>query len=255
MGVATDIWHPVREELAAWSAAGRTARLWLRDDDAVADTAPLRRLAALAARYRVPVLLAVIPAGATRGLADFLSGEPLLDPAVHGYAHRNHAPPGEKAQEFPLHRGTEVIRTQLAAGRQRLADLFGKRLTGIYVPPWNRISAEVAQLLPGVGFSALSAFGSRPLLGPGRRPFQINTHVDIIDWRGSRGGRDPAWLARELAAQLELARIQNRDYVGVLTHHLVHDDAAWRSLELLMAFAAEEDAVQWCRAGDLVAAG
>ena len=254
MGAATDIWHPVREELAAWSAAGRTARLWLRDDDAVAVTSPLRRLAALATRHRAPVLLAIIPAAATSGLADFLSGEPLLDPAVHGYAHRNHAPPGEKAQEFPLHRGAEVIRTEFAAGRHRLAELFGTQLTSIYVPPWNRISAEVAQLLPGAGFSAVSAFGNRPLLGPGRRPSEINTHVDIIDWRGNRGGRDPAWLADELAAQLALARAQNRDFVGVLTHHLVHDDAAWRFLELLMAFAAEEDAMQWCRACDLIAA-
>jgi hypothetical protein len=255
MPTPTDIWQPVREELAAWSAVGRTAGLWLRDDDAVADTAPLRRLGALATRYRAPVLLAIIPAGATTGLADFISGEPLLDPAVHGYAHRNHAPPGEKAQEFPLHRGVEVIRAELGAGRRRLAELFGQRLTGIYVPPWNRISAEVAELLPDAGFSALSAFGSRRLLAPGQRLSEINTHVDIIDWRGNRGGRDPGWLAHELAAQLALARAQNRNHVGVLTHHLVHDDAAWRFLELLMAFAAEQDTVQWCRAPDLIAPG
>ena len=248
----SDLWHPVGEELTVWSHAGRTARLWLRDDDAVVDTAALRRYGELLARYDVPVLLAIVPAGATTGLADYLAGHRLFDPAAHGYAHANHAPPGGKSQEFPIDRGIEVIRAEVEAGRRRLIELFGARLTSIFVPPWNRISPEVARLLPELGFSALSAFGARPLLGPDSPLREINTHVDIIDWRGHRGGRDHAWLARELAAQLKLARAQNRNHVGLLTHHLVHDDAAWRFLELLLAFMAHQPAVRWCRAGELI---
>jgi predicted deacetylase len=249
---ASNLWRPVRDELAIWSSAGRKARLWLRDDDAIEDTAPLRRYGGLLAAYDVPLLLAVVPAHATIGLTHYLAGHALFDPAVHGYAHANHAPAGEKAQEFPIGRGPDVIRTELEAGRQRLIELFGARLTGIYVPPWNRISAEVAQLLPDLGFSALSAFGGRSLLDSNPRLREINTHVDIIDWRGHRGGRDHAWLARELAEQLRLAREQGRDQVGVLTHHLVHDDVAWRFLELLLEFAAAQRAILWCRAGDLI---
>lgn len=252
MTAASDLWRPVRDELAIWSSAGRTARLWLRDDDATEDSAPLRRYGALIATHDVPLLLAVVPAHATTSLADYLAGRPLFDPAVHGYAHANHAPAGERAEEFPIGRGSGVIRAELAAGRRRLIELFGARLTGIYVPPWNRISAEVARLLPDLGFSALSAFGGRSMLGSNQRLREINTHVDIIDWRGNRGGRDHAWLARELAVQLSLARAQGRSQVGVLTHHLVHDEVAWRFLELLLAFAADQRAIVWCRAGDLI---
>jgi hypothetical protein len=251
---ASELWRPVSEELAIWSSAGRKARLWLRDDDATEDTAPLRRYGELIATYDVPLLLAVIPAHATTGLADYLPGHPLFDPAIHGYSHTNHAPPGEKSQEFPIDRGPDVIRAELEAGRRRLIELFGARLTGIYVPPWNRISADVARLLPDLGFSALSAFGTHSRLNPSERLREINTHVDIIDWRGNRGGRGHDWLARELAVQLKLAREQDRDHVGILTHHLVHDQTAWRFLELLLAFAADQRAVSWCRAGDLIGA-
>jgi len=250
-----DVWQPVRRELAHWGRAGRTARLWLRDDDATEDTQALRRYGELVARHRAPVLLAIIPARATGGLANYLANQPLFDPAVHGYAHANHAKAGEKSQEFPAHRGNDVIRAEITQGRQRLTDLFGDRLTAVYVPPWNRISPEVARLLPGLGFSALSTFGPRPLLGPGSSLCEINTHVDIIDWRGSRGGRAHDWLARELAEQLALARKHGRSYVGLLTHHLVHDDGAWRFLELLLAFAADEPALTWCRASDLIGRG
>jgi peptidoglycan/xylan/chitin deacetylase (PgdA/CDA1 family) len=249
---ASPIWRPVCDELSAWLSEGRTVRLWLRDDDAVADTAALRRYADLIAEYGVPGLLAVIPARATAGLADLLARHPLFDPAVHGYAHANHARAGEKAQEFPIERGIEVIRAELGLARQRLVELFGERLTGIFVPPWNRISPAVAQLLPDLGFSALSTFGNRPLLGPNARLREINTHIDIIDWRGNRGGRDHAWLARELAAQLELARGQNREHVGILTHHLVHDNTAWRFLEALLALVAQRPGVVWCRASELI---
>ncbi|HXF55211.1 MAG TPA: polysaccharide deacetylase family protein [Hyphomicrobiaceae bacterium] len=247
-----DLWHPVRQELAHWCRAGRTARLWLRDDDATDDTPALRRYAELVASHRAPVLLAVIPARATCGLADYLANQPLFDPAVHGYAHANHAKPGEKSQEFPIHRGSEVIRAEITQGRRRLTELFGERLTAVYVPPWNRISPEVAGLLPGLGFSALSAFGARPLLGAPSSLCEVNTHVDIIDWRGNRGGRAHDWLARELADQLALARTHGRNHVGLLTHHLVHDDRAWRFLELLLAFAADEAALTWCRVNDLI---
>jgi hypothetical protein len=249
---ASNLWRPVCDELAIWSSAGRKARLWLRDDDATEDTPSLRRYGELIAAYDVPLLLAVVPAHATTRLADHLASRPLFDPAVHGYAHADHAPAGEKPQEFPVGRGPDVIRGELEAGRRRLIELFGARLAGIYVPPWNRISAEVARLLPDLGFSALSAFGGRSLLDSNPRLREINTHLDIIDWRGNRGGRDHAWLARELAQQLSLAREQGRDQVGVLTHHLVHDEVAWRFLELLLAFAADQRAILWCRAVDLI---
>lgn len=248
---APPAWAQLRAELALWAAAGRSPALWLRDDDTIEDTPALRRLAALGAEAKAPVLVAVIPARAADHLADFFSAWPLLDPAVHGYSHRNHASAGEKSQEFPIARGRDAIVRDLISGRERLAALFGDRLSALYVPPWNRISAEVAALLPAAGFAGLSAFGTQRLTPLTSRLVETNTHVDIIDWKGNRGGRDPAWLAREVAVQLTAARVDGRKGIGILTHHLVHDEVAWRFLSDLMNEIARHPGVSWQRAAQM----
>src|SRR5919206_2172704 len=122
-----DLWAPVHRELDLWAEAGRSARLWLRDDDAVAPTPALDALIALAEDFEIPVLLAVIPAFADEALARRLDGARLVRPAVHGYAHANHAGAQEKKQELGPHRPRAVVLGELAAGRARLAALFRAR--------------------------------------------------------------------------------------------------------------------------------
>lgn len=246
-------WKPVDDELEHWSLAGHTARLWLRDDDAVDVTPPLQRLIGLCEAAHVPVLVAAVPASATDALAAYLEAHPVSDGAVHGYAHANHARAGEKAQEFPPYRAVSEITAEISAGRQRLAAMLGDRLSPIYVPPWNRIAPDVAALLPGLGFLGISTFGTTSLF-PGAPPMtEINTHVDIIDWRGTRGGRPTDWLASDLAEQLAWARQNGRPAIGVLTHHLVHDASAWAFLERLFEETRLDPRVQWVRATDLLA--
>lgn len=254
MTAVSDLWRPVHDELAHWLAAGRTARLWLRDDDVIEVTPALRRLSDFAWRHDVPVLMAAIPARATDELASYFAGAPLLDPAVHGYAHVNHARLGDKTQEFPPHRGSAVITAELKRGVDRLRTLFGERLQPIYVPPWNRIAPEVEALLPALGFAGLSAFGSRRLPPPGSGLGEIDTHVDIINWKGGRVGRPHEWLARELAAELARARADGRPHVGVLAHHLVHDETAWAFLDGLLGELRGHPAVRWVRAAELLPA-
>src|SRR5215470_17845292 len=101
-------WQPLHAELACWAETGRIADFWLRDDDAVEPTAALDRLLALAARHAIPVVLAVIPASAQRTLAKRLQAEDKVAIAVHGWAHRNHAPENEKKQELGAHRPQQV---------------------------------------------------------------------------------------------------------------------------------------------------
>ena len=79
-------------ELDRWRDAGLTPRIWLRDDDAIEPTPALDRLLALANAYRAPVLLAIIPKPAEPGSRRASRRRSLVTPAVHGYAHRNHAP-------------------------------------------------------------------------------------------------------------------------------------------------------------------
>lgn len=237
-------WEPVAAELSHWRDAGRTARFWLRDDDAIEPTPALERLTALAEAAAAPVLLAIIPMRAASGLVELLARRPLLIPAMHGAWHRNHAPPERKKEETPAERGLDAIAAELGAARARLVDLFGPAAGRCYVPPWNRIPASVADLLPKLGFASVSTFGPKtPLVSD--RLAQVNTHVDLMDWHGGRVGHPPARIAEMLASALARARADGFRDVGVLAHHLVHDETAWAVLEELAAFLAGRRETRW----------
>ena len=242
--VEADLWDPLRRELDLWAEGGLRARLWLRDDDATDVTPALDTLVALAADFGVPVVLAVVPAAATEALARRLEDASAVQPAVHGYAHVNHAPPHEKKQELGLHRPRGAVLQELAVGHEKLRHLFGGRLLPVLVPPWNRIAPEFIPDLPALGFRALSTFGRR------RRAVvaelaEINTHLDIIDCTRGRTCRDPRELIGRFAGLLAGSRAQGGAPVGILTHHLVHDPAAWAFLHALFKVTTEHQAVQW----------
>ncbi len=242
--------HHLEAELDAWQCAGFVARLWLRDDDAMAPTMALERLVRLTRHHAMPLLLAVIPMRAETGLADRLASERHIEIAMHGMWHRNHAPPEEKSQETPPHRGMAVISWELEMARVRLLKVFGRRAgAGLwYVPPWNRISPDVAALLPALGFTALSTFGSmhHEVAGLAQR----NCQVDLIDWRGGRMGRSLAWVASELASTLASSRLGDTAPVGLLAHHLDHDEVTWSVLEQLGELIASHPAARWVPATD-----
>jgi hypothetical protein len=245
-------WALLSQELDHWAEAGRTAALWLRDDDAVVVTPALERLVTLCETHRAPALLAVVPAAADAELAAYLDTRPLFEVAAHGFSHWNYAPAGAKKQEFPPDRDRDQIQKELAQGRRRLRDMFGPILTDIFVPPWNRIGKDVAERLPTLGFRALSGYGREPLFESPPPLIEINAQLDIIDWRGNRGGHEAAWLAANLAGHLAWARAHGWRPVGILAHHLVHDAAAWGFLEELFEQTAAHPAVTWRRAGDLI---
>lgn len=220
------------EELDRWSAAGLTPRLWLRDDDAVAPTPALDRLLDMVKRHDAPVLLAVIPKEATEALAERLEAEPLVTPCVHGWAHARHTPADRKAVELGGDRRVDDVLDELRRGHARLRTLFARRMSGILVPPWNRMDAGVAAHVHECGFTAVSTFGWQRT---GTELPELNTHVDIVDWHGSRGGREAAWAFAECTRRLVEARERGGAPVGILTHHLVHDEQAWRTLDALLA--------------------
>ncbi len=197
----------VRNELDRWHESGRVARLWLRDDDAYEPTQELDRLLAQIEAAAAPCLLAVVPMKATPALAEALRDRPLIRVAMHGAWHANHAPAGRKSEETPEERGLDAIAAELGEARERLVTHFGGTAGDWYVPPWNRIGRTVAALLPGLGFRALSTFTHRRLdAAPALA--EINTHVDIMDWKGGRVGRRPDEALAMLAAELALAREQ-----------------------------------------------
>lgn len=240
-------WSPLDAALGELERRGGQARFWWRDDDAVEDTAPLLRLMGVSERFQAPILLAVIPARAQTSLASRLGDTDTLVPAVHGYAHVNHAGSGEKRQELGGHREPAVVAAELSRGLALLSDLFGARLAPVLVPPWNRIAPEIGFRLPDIGFEGLSVFGpeERTPAVPGLSV--ANTHLDPIDWHGSRSLADAGFLIEQAAVHIRRCAAGDDDRpFGLLTHHLVHDDAIWGFVEALLARTAGRAGVVWC---------
>ena len=231
-------WSPLDLELARWKSAGLCLPLWWRDDDAVDLSPALDRLTALARALEIPVHLAVVPREATQGLADFVRETTHLIPVVHGWAHRNHAPDGDKRAEFSANRPLVEMRGEAAQGLARLSDLFADILGRMFVPPWNRIAPQFEAELAGLGYRALSTFTPRdnPFAAPGLA--RINTHLDPIDWKANRRLAPPGTLIAQVTRQLadrRLGRADNNEPYGILTHHLAHDDAIWAFTEALIS--------------------
>lgn len=226
---------------------GMTADLWLRDDDAVEQTPALDTLLDLCRSFAVPVTLAVIPEMTTDRLAQHLDASDIAHVAVHGWSHTNYAGNGEKKQELGTHRELSIILDELQSGLNKLQDLHGRRLVPMLVPPWNRVDASIVTELAGLGYHALSVFGPEK----NTLPPCLNTHVDVIDWHGSRGGRDDDVLFTETAARI-LKTVQDGGTTGILTHHLVHDDNVWRFLRRLFEATANHSAARWRSSADIV---
>ncbi|MCV2888448.1 polysaccharide deacetylase family protein [Ruegeria aquimaris] len=244
----TPDWSPLEDELSRWQKAGLILPLWWRDDDAVQVTPELDRLTMLSERLNMPVHIAVIPEPAEWALAEMVERRPALIPVVHGWAHRNHAPSGEKKAEFQLHRPMPAILSEARQGLARLRDLFGPALRPMFVPPWNRIAPEIVEELPGLGYRVVSTATPRKRAEPVAGLCQINTHLDPIDWRGSRSLLDPQRLIAQVTDQLgdrREGRADNDEPYGILTHHLVHDAAIWAFTEALLSRLMNGPARPW----------
>lgn len=235
-----DPWKELRAELDRWQEAGRTAPFWLRDDDAVEPSPELERLLAMAEEYDTPLTLAVIPQHTGEALARRLDGCQSVNLAVHGWSHRNFAGEGEKKQELGPHRMANEVLSELQKGFEKLDALYPATFAGALVPPWNRIAAALIPELEGVGFRALSVFGPEKQ-GPIRL---VNTHADIMDWHGTRGGRADEAILGDVVKRLREMYVSGGT-MGLLTHHLVHDETAWRFVDKLLAFSQQHPGCRW----------
>ncbi|NKB79419.1 polysaccharide deacetylase family protein [Ochrobactrum daejeonense] len=233
-----------------WAHNGRVARFWLRDDDAVDPTPALDRLINLSDRYRVPVALAVIPESTGQELALHLSGKNLVTVAVHGWSHESHAAPGRKKQELGPERPLATVLRQLETGLSKLETLYGRQLSPVLVPPWNRIDQDIRVELRKSGFRALSVFGTAKT-EPGEIPC-INTHVDLMDWHGTRGCRPHGDLVADIVTQMKQRFDNDDEPIGILAHHLVHDDAAWAFLNALFEITTTKPGIAWKNLPDLL---
>jgi predicted glycosyltransferase len=224
---------------------------WWRDDDAVAATSALDRLLRLATEHGIPVNLATIPGQVHASLAERLTGEPNVTILVHGLDHVNGAPPEAKKGEFTHGPLDQLIER---AGRAlELAAPLGARVLPVFVPPWNRIAPELVPYLPRLGYRGLSTFSDRGEREAAPGLVQVNTHVDPIAWRAGGGALDEATVFYQFARAIE-ARLAGtadpHEPIGLLTHHLVHDEAVWRVVESLLDRLSRTAKLSYVSAGE-----
>ena len=249
-------WQWLGKELDRWAEAGMQARFWWRDDDASAPGAELDRLLALSAESGVPLALAVIPHRLHAELPASLSARlpPRLRVLQHGYAHCNHAAPGQPKLELGGERAPAQIISDLKRGNELLRDSFGERFLPVLVPPWNRIDADLLPRLGEAGLGGISTMKARVLAWPAPGLFQVNAHLDPVHWRHRHGfiGIYPAIaiLLQHLIAKRQGYR-DAAEPTGVLTHHLEQNAAVWRFCAELFEFIGAHPAAGWCDPGSL----
>lgn len=245
-------WAALKQELDLWAAAGLTATMWWRDDDATHASADLNHLLAIAKRTHVPVALAVIPRDIDDSLHRCVDDHEAVFVLQHGWSHANHAPETERQEEFGPHRPREVMLAELSEGCRRIS-AFARGLP-VLVAPWNRIDADLLGDLPRAGLGAVSTLGPRAAAEPAPGVRQTNVHVDIVDWTGHRGFVGEAGAVDQVIAHLRKRREGEADLLeptGLMTHHLFHDDGCWWFVEEFQRRTRDHRAVRWLAAKDV----
>ncbi len=253
----TDVWRSTKLELSRWAAKGRAAQFWIRDDDACDVTPQLERLAGFARRHGIGVGLAVVPAKMTDALIGYLREpeSPFL-PLCHGWNHSNHGTAAEPG-EFGPDRPYAMLQADAVRARDTYAVSFGAA-PPIFVPPFGRISDELAAALGDLGFAAISnghtLFEARlvrvhgwtgllPANPLGRsRQRRLDAHIDPIDWR-AKTARSRDIIEQRLLGELRARRkryIAQARPIGILMHHLVHDEAVWSVCDELVSLLRSE---------------
>lgn len=241
-------WDRVSQELDLWARERRAAKFWWRDDDAQDVSDRLSRMLAAAARFDVKIGLSVIPAKLKPRLVKALERERHAQVLVHGFAHENHARPGQAKRELGGVRRPNEIVADLERGLALMRAKFGRRLLPVLVPPWNRIAPSAVELLPALGYRGLSTWKPRTAAHPTPGLMQVNTHLDVIDWRRGRIVKDEALIAGLLLRKLRWRReSQTRaaEPLGLLTHHAYWDAAKEQIIMNLLKATRGHPAVQW----------
>lgn len=240
------LWRAFSNELARWHDSGRVADFWWRDDDAARPAPALARLLALSHSTSVPLALAVIPMQCEKETLESIG--PTMTIVQHGTDHRNRAAAGEKKTEFPAAEPPAAAIARLAAAKERLAALAHARFVPVLAPPWNRLPDALVSHLPAAGYHGLTRYGARTaaLAAPGVA--QVNTHIDLIAWRAGRGFAGEEACLTAALRHLEAKRAGSADpdeATGWLSHHALHDEAAWAFLERLFETSRSAEGVRW----------
>lgn len=220
---------PVRRAL---DVAPMPVTVFIRDDDAGWDDPRLFALLDLCDRYDAPIDLAVIPTELRPELADALLAR-RADPYSrvglhqHGYCHANHQTEGRKC-EFGTARSRQAQYDDIAEGRYLLHAQLGEALDPFFTPPWNRCTADTAEVLDELGFTVLSRdFTAEPFARDGLLEVVVQ-----VDWFAKRAGRR---LSRRELGLLVAERATGTAPLGLMLHHAVMDETERAGVAELLA--------------------
>ena len=238
-------WSALEDELDHWQEAGKTATFWWRDDDLNEPTEAFDMLLNMRDQLDIPLTLAVIPDNVDPHIADQLEGCHLVQ---HGVTHTSYAADGEKKSEFPNSRNAADALADLAAGKARMETLFEENFYAFLVPPWNRISDDLLPGMADLGFVGVSRFKARKQAVPVPGFAEVNTHIDPVDWRGSRSGHSDAFILGMAVDHLYARRaghVDAHEPTGFLSHHLMYDAPLWEITYKLLSYLNSHEAARF----------
>lgn len=243
-------WQPLVDELNLWKPTGRTPPFWWRDDDATADTPQLRTMLSIGAGF--PIALAVIPRLSDDSLPALLANYPNVSVVQHGWRHKKHFfEELHYPAEYPYQRRSEKVYEELRSGKFILTEMFGDRFVPSFAPPYHIFCSDFVVILEALGFTGFSVTGQHAD-APRRRLRSFYLHVSPINF-----GATPPTLGNtvdiiaNLVAELSWRRTSgDTTPVGLLTHHLVHDNAINTFLHELLTILSNHP-VSWRTAQSL----
>lgn len=222
----------LRQTLNALQVQAKSVDVFFRDDDADRDIPALWRLLHTFLLRGVPLNLEIIPGSltlaATRLLQLHKQTYPhLLELNQHGWMHSNHETEGRKC-EFGVSRNFAAQYADIAQGKAKMDEAFGRNWHAVFTPPWNRCTLDTLQVLQQLGFKIFSKDRGVQLT-TGYDFVEISTTLDLFQWQPKPAMKTPAVIERELIRQL-----QQGEPIGILLHHKVMDTAAFNYLSALL---------------------
>ena len=226
---------------AALDRSPAPVSFWWRDDDAGRPSPRLERLVELSRGTGTPLLLATVPGWLSDDVAALIERQETIHVAQHGWLHADHSRPGEKRIELGGTASLERLRDQLSEGRCRLLRAFAGKMLPVLVPPWNRIHTSLVSELPALGYAGISTFGA-DRVGRSHDLVHVNPLIDPIAWRTDRSFATLSGLVDRLIPLIASARSGS---IGLLTHHLDMDEAAFEVIESLFSVARRHSRARW----------
>ncbi len=212
--------------------------LFFRADDIGVPSDQFERLITLFQQYKMPLCLATVPTWLTSSRLKILTRYTEISSSQwcwhqHGWLHKNHEAIGKK-QEFGSQRSYLSIRKDLERGKLRLEKLMVNAFFPIFTPPWNRCGQTTLTALLDLGFQGISRSNGATPVAPSELP-DLLINVDLHTRKEHSQEASFKALCNELSVSLA------EDCVGIMIHHQLMNDEAFRVLEALLKLITAAD--------------